>query len=156
MLLFFNGIKLSKGFHSNLKTYFITLTVLKWALQILLFVIDSKLVEFTHYISIVHVAFVLVPCRYWLQRKDNNCGWQPGGAADVGYSWTREVRRRKFQFNLDKVQRFWSLCQHLIYFLPQVSKHHQTVFPQSRWRDRDLWHHGWGELHRRQTVAHQH
>lgn len=33
-------------------------------------------------------------CRYRLQCKDNNCGQQPGGTADVGYSRTGEVRHQ--------------------------------------------------------------
>lgn len=49
-----------------------------------------------------------------------------------------------------------SANQQWISFVPQISKRHQTVFSQSRWRNCDVRHHGWAELHRRQTVAHQH
>lgn len=49
-------------------------------------------------------------CRHRLQCKDYNCGQQPGGAADVGYSRTGEVRpqhmREKSVFVFVRLHRF--------------------------------------------------
>lgn len=55
-------------------------------------------------------------CRYRLQCKDNNCGQQPGGTTDVGYSGTGEVRHQQMKTRkLGKIKSRGLKTQHFLF-----------------------------------------